>query len=97
MLTAANGKTLEAKLVFSRSLKYFYYTAKYEIPRGSGETWVDDEVKWILTVPAIWGDRAKAFMIEAAKDVSCSSVSKTACMRVWTLEVNKELEQIEYA
>ena len=70
MLTAANGKKLEAKLVFSRSLKYFYDTAKTEIPRGSGATWVDDEVKWILTVPAIWGDRAKAFMIEAAKDVS---------------------------
>ena len=80
MLTAANGKRLEAKLVFSRSLRYFYLTAKTEISRSTGRSCEEKrvKVKWILTVPAIWGDRAKAFMIEAAKDVSCSSVSKTA-------------------
>ena len=63
-----NGKTLPAKLVFSRSLEYFYKMAKEEITRASG-FWHDDEVKWILTVPAIWGDRAREFMRDAANEV----------------------------
>jgi hypothetical protein len=28
-----------------------------------------DEIKWVLTVPAIWSDPAKQFMREAAKMV----------------------------
>ena len=63
-----NGKTLPAKLVFSRSLEYFYKMAKEEITRASA-FWHDDEVKWILTVPAIWGDRAREFMRDAANEV----------------------------
>jgi hypothetical protein len=29
-----------------------------------------DDVKWIITVPAIWSDAAKQFMREAAEQVS---------------------------
>lgn len=31
-----------------------------------------DDVKWVLTVPAIWDDAAKQFMREAANEVMCS-------------------------
>ena len=68
-LTATNSKkTLPAKLVFSRSLEYFYTTVRNEIRKRSGH-WCDDEVKWILTVPASWGDRAREFMKQAAFEV----------------------------
>ena len=30
------------------------------------------EIKWVLTVPAIWGDAAKQFMRRAAEQVSSS-------------------------
>ena len=69
-MTALNGKTLEAKLVFSRTLSYLYEEVKGEYPRACGAPWREKQVMWILTTPAILGDRGKAFMIEAAKDVS---------------------------
>ena len=30
----------------------------------------DDDIEYVLTVPAIWGDKAKMFMREAASNVS---------------------------
>jgi hypothetical protein len=29
----------------------------------------DDEIKWVLTVPAIWSDQAKDFMRKSAEKV----------------------------
>ena len=69
MIPAHNGKEMEAKTVFARSLQYFYKAAETEISRIAGVSFKQDEVKWVLTVPAIWGDRAKQFMKEAARDV----------------------------
>lgn len=70
----AKGKPLEALTVFAKSLDYFRETAKAELERATGAKWVETEVKWILTVPAIWGDRAKQFMTEAAEKVRGKSL-----------------------
>lgn len=35
----------------------------------------DDDIKWVLTVPAIWDDPAKLFMREAAVMVSATFIN----------------------
>lgn len=80
-IMAANGKTMNAKTVFAQSLEHFLNLAKTEVPLTTGVPWKDDEVKWVLTVPAIWGDRAKDFMRKAAMEVSCSEFPNS----IWDL------------
>lgn len=37
-----------------------------------GEGAVDEDIHWVITVPAIWDEKAKQFMREAARQVSLS-------------------------
>ena len=60
---------MSARTVFMRCLEHFYNQAKADVTRSTGVPWNDDEVKWVLTVPAIWGDRAKDFMRTVALEV----------------------------
>ena len=72
-----SDRSLPARIVFGRALQYLYETASTRIKQAISEhAWRKDEVVWIVTVPAIWGDRAKAFMTEAAEEVSYSQLSK---------------------
>ena len=68
-----NGKALPAKLVFSRSLEYFYKKAREDISNSTQLSCIDSEIKWILTVPAIWGEKAREFMRQAAEEVRSAS------------------------
>lgn len=70
--TAPEGTWLPARVVFGRTLQHFYKTAKKRVLSKLGI--LDDEfqrreVQWIITVPSIWGERAKGLMKEAAKEV----------------------------
>ncbi|VDI44956.1 Hypothetical predicted protein [Mytilus galloprovincialis] len=60
------GNTLSALYVFSESIKYFknhFITSN----RVASLKIKDEDIHWVLTVPAIWSDCAKQFMREAAK------------------------------
>lgn len=61
-----SGKTVPAFTVFSESIKYlkdhFYKTLN---ERGS--ILKEKDIKFVLTVPAIWSDRSKQFMRDAAE------------------------------
>jgi len=35
---------------------------------------VQTDIRWVLTVPAIWDDAAKQFMTKAAEKVVCSYI-----------------------
>lgn len=60
-----NGKKLEAIKVFAHSIRYLKEHLMKEIQKSIvGAT--DTDVEYVLTVPAIWGDKAKMFMREAA-------------------------------
>ncbi|XP_022297241.2 heat shock 70 kDa protein 12A-like [Crassostrea virginica] len=59
------GKQLPALVVFSESLNYLKQSLLEEANKQYTDIGVDD-IKWILTVPAIWSDPAKAFMRRAA-------------------------------
>jgi molecular chaperone DnaK (HSP70) len=66
----ACGKQLSAKKVFSMVIKFLKDDLLKECSKQLGDSVNDKDVKWVLTVPAIWNDVAKQFMREAAIEVS---------------------------
>ena len=77
-LRAENGLALPATTVFARVLEHFKKEAQSNVGRRTGVDWNADEVTWIVTVPAIWGERARGVMKAAAIEV-CRLVC--ACCR----------------
>ncbi|XP_053396353.1 heat shock 70 kDa protein 12B-like [Mercenaria mercenaria] len=62
-------KRLSAKTVFSLSIKYMKDDLMKMLQgRMFGCGIKEDEIQWVLTVPAIWNDAAKQFMREAAQE-----------------------------
>jgi len=57
--------------VFSRSIEALK-THLYQILGDRGIRVEPTDIKWVLTVPAIWDDAAKEFMREAAEQVYMS-------------------------
>ncbi|NXS21165.1 HS12B protein, partial [Mystacornis crossleyi] len=73
-LKASNGKLLPALTVFSESLRYLKEHALNTIEEASFQTVCDqEEITWVLTVPAIWSAAAKQFMRLAAKEAGIIS------------------------
>ena len=76
MLEDDKGLKLQAKTVFALAIRYLKddlkKTCANKLLQGNLE---DDEIHWVLTVPAIWNDQAKAFMREAAVEVIANKVS----------------------
>ncbi|XP_014818777.1 PREDICTED: LOW QUALITY PROTEIN: heat shock 70 kDa protein 12B-like [Calidris pugnax] len=65
---ASNGKTLPALVVFSESLRYLKEHALETIREASFQTVCNqEEITWVITVPAIWHAAARQFMRLAAK------------------------------
>lgn len=69
LLEARNGKRLRALDIFSKALKYLKDRALERIHEQSGVEYKAKEVRWVVTVPAIWKQSAKQFMREAAYEV----------------------------
>lgn len=63
-----NGKVMTAMYVFSASIKYMHDHLLKELKNQDGEI-QEEEIHWVLTVPAIWDDSAKQFMRDAAEQV----------------------------
>ncbi|KAM6418297.1 heat shock 70 kDa protein 12B-like [Pluvialis apricaria] len=73
-LKASNGKTLPALKVFSESLRYLKEHALDTIQEASFQTVCDqEEITWVITVPAIWSTAARQFMQLAAKEAGLIS------------------------
>ncbi|XP_009085205.1 heat shock 70 kDa protein 12A-like [Serinus canaria] len=67
-LKATNGKFLPALTVFSESLRFMKKHALNTIKEASFQTvYNQEEITWVITVPAIWSAAAKQFMRLAAK------------------------------
>ena len=56
--------------MFSCTLRYFLDHALRELTDAIGNKVLMDEVRWVVTVPAIWRQQAKQFMREAAYEVN---------------------------
>ena len=63
------GKTMTAMKVFSSALRYLkdnmLLTCQKSVPDIN-----KGDIRWVLTVPAIWSDSSKQFMREAAGEVN---------------------------
>lgn len=69
-LTARNGNTIDALVVFAHSIKYLKDRAIEIIRERTGdEKYSEKDIQWVITVPAIWKPAAKQFMREAAYKV----------------------------
>lgn len=82
-LTAANGKKMSALKVFSEAIRYLKEQLDEELEKRlvvkdhegksmQQDSWADD-VRWVLTIPAIWSNEAKQFMRMAAEQVGVKS------------------------
>ncbi|XP_078411322.1 heat shock 70 kDa protein 12B-like isoform X2 [Cetorhinus maximus] len=65
-LEAVNGKSVRALKVFAHALRYFQKHALKELNDQFSIAMDSDNVRWVITVPAIWKQPAKQFMREAA-------------------------------
>ena len=70
MLEAVNGKSMPALTIFSYALRFFKEHALQELSDQSSTKILNEDVRWVITVPAIWKAPAKQFMRQAAYDVS---------------------------
>ena len=77
-ITAVNGKEVSAMKVFSLSLMFFREHALQELTDQSSVPLTNQDIRWVITVPAIWRESAKQFMRQAAYVVStcmCYSIA----------------------
>ncbi|PFX18457.1 Heat shock 70 kDa protein 12A [Stylophora pistillata] len=76
-IKAANGRSVQAKRVFARSINFLKDEAVKVIRQRTGDDHFNaDDIQWVLTVPAIWTPRAKQFMREAAYEAGVGSAEK---------------------
>ncbi|KAJ3609843.1 hypothetical protein NHX12_021937 [Muraenolepis orangiensis] len=65
-ILAANGKRVKALDIFAYALAFFKEQALKELSDQTGGDFDNIDVRWVITVPAIWKMPAKQFMREAA-------------------------------
>nr|XP_040581373.1 heat shock 70 kDa protein 12A-like [Lepeophtheirus salmonis] len=75
LVKATNGCSLMALNIFAMTLKYFRDHALRELTdaTGRGDISPKEDIRWVITVPAIWRQRAKGFMREAAYEAGIAS------------------------
>ncbi|XP_045193641.2 heat shock 70 kDa protein 12A-like [Mercenaria mercenaria] len=72
LISDETGKQLPALTVFSKSIECLKNHLIDLLGKKNFDV-KEDEIKWVLTVPAIWDDTAKGFMREAAKEAGIPS------------------------
>uniref|UniRef100_A0A672GTE7 Heat shock 70 kDa protein 12B-like n=1 Tax=Salarias fasciatus TaxID=181472 RepID=A0A672GTE7_SALFA len=65
-LEAVNGRRVRAIEVFAHALHFFREHALKEVKDQSSSVLEGEEIRWVITVPAVWRQPAKQFMREAA-------------------------------
>jgi len=68
VLTDVQGNTMPAIDVFSAGIRYLK-DKMFEKCKDEVLYVIEADIQWVITVPAIWNDKAKAFMREAAIQV----------------------------
>ncbi|KAH3771777.1 hypothetical protein DPMN_173106 [Dreissena polymorpha] len=74
-----SGRRLPAIKVFSRSIEALTGHL-FKLLEDKSISVKPTEIKWLLTVPAIWDDTAKGFMREAANRAGIPSENLTICL-----------------
>ena len=61
--------TLKALRVFTDVLKYIVAKVLARLSKAHGDTFNKEDIKWVVTVPAMWKASARDFMRQAARQV----------------------------
>lgn len=72
LVAAANGKSQTALVLFAHSLSHFKRLAISELKERCAEQKSvpqESDIRWVVTVPAIWKQSARQLMREAAYEV----------------------------
>ncbi|XP_069095367.1 heat shock 70 kDa protein 12A isoform X2 [Pleurodeles waltl] len=72
-LIAANCKKVKALEIFAYALQFFKEQAMKELSDQTGSDYAASDVRWVITVPAIWKQPAKQFMRHAAYKAGMAS------------------------
>lgn len=104
MIKSVNGKAVPARIVFGHCIRHLALDAMKRIRNHTASIIHEmKQVKWILTVPTIWSNKAKQLMRAAAEDAlggrECSIVLayESECAALATLQheqKSKEKEQV---
>lgn len=94
-LTAEDGKTMYALNVFSQSIRYLK-DAFLRQNNDAGFNWEEQDIRWVLTVPAIWPEEAISFMRKAADKAGIVEQHLKICLEqeaatIFTYESNQNL------
>ncbi|XP_054167177.1 heat shock 70 kDa protein 12A-like [Oppia nitens] len=74
-INATNGnKSMSALTVFAHALRYFKLQALQELSDQSATNILIEDIRWVITVPALWKPSAKQFMRAAAYEAGIGSV-----------------------
>ena len=68
-IKAINGISIPALLVYTRVLSYLKCLALEEVTNILRSQINSDQIRWIITIPAIWSVKGKLFIQEAAFNV----------------------------
>ncbi|XP_066931035.1 heat shock 70 kDa protein 12A-like [Clytia hemisphaerica] len=74
-IKAANGKAYPALKVFAHALRFFKQHVLEELSDQSTAKLSEEDITWVVTVPAIWRQPAKQFMRTAAYEAGIASLS----------------------
>lgn len=69
-ISAANGLIMKAEAIFTPLLRHYVQVVLAHLQRASAADSLKltyDDIQWVITVPALWGNVAKQFMRETAK------------------------------
>ena len=92
-IKSSNGKEADIKLIISKILEEISKNAITQIKRFNNQI-REENIKWILTVPAIWEEKSKQIMVEAAID---AGLIKTDSDKSLFLALEPEVAGIFYA
>ena len=71
MLRDVDGKSKRALAIFTHAIAHLKKMLLQDA-RAKQPSLKDEDVSWVVTVPAIWSDASKQFMREAAENVGLS-------------------------
>ncbi|XP_052793879.1 heat shock 70 kDa protein 12A-like [Mya arenaria] len=73
LIPDASGKEMEAKKIFAIAIRYLKdHLLKMILNKGI--EFYEEDILWVLTIPAIWSEPAKQFMREAAVEAGIPGV-----------------------
>lgn len=80
MIRDISGKELSALYVFSKAIEYMHDHLLEGLEQNEDDELDQENIHWVLTVPAIWHDSAKQFMRDAAEQAGIRSEKLTIAL-----------------